>query len=223
MLKIGRQNFLKMLYFVVSSSINPDDMAILRNPRWERFAQELAGGTTAGQAYELAGFSPNPANAWRLHQREEIGRRIDEILDQKQRAADKAVENAAEKAGVDAFWVMRRLRTNSVLAARRGDTAASNRAAELIGKHIGMFIEKKQIEISYIDDADEYLAKILEVVGQPVIEHEPLEDAEARRAAAYQAANERHPLPISGTSDGPSDGSEPGPEADAIDIIEEVT
>jgi hypothetical protein len=73
-----------------------------------------------------------------------------------------------------AFWVLRGLRRNAVLAARRGDTAASNRAMELIGKHIGMFVDKKSIEISYIDDSDEYLAKILAIVSGEVIDNEPL-------------------------------------------------
>jgi hypothetical protein len=69
--------------------------------------------------------------------------------------------------------LMRTLRRNSVMAARRGDRAASNRAAELIGKHLNMFIEKKSIEISYIDDADEYLARIMEIVNSKVIDNEP--------------------------------------------------
>jgi hypothetical protein len=161
------------LYFVVSSGIKPDDMAILRNPKWERFAQELAGGKTAGQAYELAGFCPNPANAWRLHQREEIGRRIDEILEQKQRAADKALASAAERVGLDEAWVLRNLKRNAVIAMRRGDLAAANRSIELIGKHLGMFIERKQVEIAYVDDADEYLARIRALVEGKVIDDEP--------------------------------------------------
>ena len=81
--------------------------------------------------------------------------------------------SAAERAGLDSYWVMRRLRTNAVLAARRGDTAASNRATELIGKHLGMFIDKKQIDINVIDDSDEYLRRLMEVVGIKTIDAEP--------------------------------------------------
>jgi hypothetical protein len=44
---------------------------------------------------------------------------------------------------------------------------------ELIGKHLGMFIDKKSIEISYVDDSDEYLARIMEIVNAKVIDHEP--------------------------------------------------
>jgi phage terminase small subunit len=148
-------------------------MAILRNPKWERFAQELAVGKTAGQAYELAGFSPNPANAWRLHQREEIRKRINEILDQKQRAADKAVANAAERVGLDEEWVLRNLRMNAVMAMRAGDRSAANRALEIIAKHLGMLIERKQIDLTYVDDADEYLDRMMKLIGGPMIDNEP--------------------------------------------------
>jgi phage terminase small subunit len=210
MLYYGWADGLRMFYFLSLFRHNLDDMAILRNPKWERFAQELAGGRTAGQAYEISGFCANPANAWRLHQREEIRRRIDEILDQKQRAADKAVENAAEKAGLDTYWVMRTLRRNSVLAARRGDTAASNRAAELIGRHLGMFIEKKEFQINLVDDSDAYLARLLQLVQVPVLEAEPLKPGVLLTHAEHD------------TEDGQKNGSDETPATETIDIVEEV-
>ena len=198
-------------------------MGVLAHPRHETFAQAVASGASIIDAFEKAGYPRRRGNASRLRTNERVSARIAELVAQRTAETQRQALSAAEKAGVDAFWVMRTLRRNSVMAARRGDTAASNRAAELIGKHIGMFIEKKQIEISYIDDADEYLAKILELVGQPVIEHEPLEDAEARREAAYRAANERHPLPISGASHGQEDGSDQQADLMTIDIIEETS
>ena len=95
---------------------------------------------------------------------------------------------------VVAYWVMRTLRRNSVLSARRGDMAASTRAAELIGRHIGMFVERKSIEISYVDDADEYLAKLLALVGQPVLEHEPQQlEHTTEDGQKYGAAEEPGP------------------------------
>jgi hypothetical protein len=58
------------------------------------------------------------------------------------------------------------------LAARHGDTAAANRAAELISKHLGMFIDRKQIEISYIDDADAYLQQMMDIINGKVIDNQ---------------------------------------------------
>jgi hypothetical protein len=61
-----------------------------------------------------------------------------------------------------------------VLAARRGDTSASNRAVELIGKHLNMFVDRKELQISVIDDSDEYLATILAIVqGQTIADQLP--------------------------------------------------
>jgi hypothetical protein len=87
-------------------------------------------------------------------------------------ALELAQLTAAERAGLDAFWVMRSLRRNATLAARRGDTAASNRAIELVGKHLNMFADRKEIQISTVDDSDAYLQRIMELVQAPVIEHE---------------------------------------------------
>ena len=112
---------------------------------------------TIVDAYEKAGYPRNRSNASRLRLRERISARIDELVAQKSAAASLAELTAAEKAGVDQYWVLKSLRRNAVLSARHGDRAAANRAIELIGKHLGMFVDKKQIEISYIDDADEYL------------------------------------------------------------------
>ena len=51
----------------------------LRNPRHERFAQELATGKTSDAAYVLAGYQENRSNAARLNARQNIQRRVAEI------------------------------------------------------------------------------------------------------------------------------------------------
>ena len=114
--------------------------------------------------------------------------------------------SAAERAGVDTYWVMRTLRRNSVLAARRGDMATSTRAAELIGKHLNMFVDRKAIEISYTDDSDAYLARLLELVQAPVLEHEPKQPKQLEHDAV----------------DGQKYGSMPDLESESIAIVEEV-
>ena len=82
------------------------------------------------------------------------------------------VWTAAERAGVDSYWVLRNLRRNAVMAMRVGDRAAAARSLELIGRHLGLFIDKKQMEINVVDDADEYLAKIIALVDGKVIDNE---------------------------------------------------
>ena len=54
-------------------------MPTLRNPRHERFAQELAAGNTADAAYVLAGYQENRSNAARLNASRDIQKRVAEI------------------------------------------------------------------------------------------------------------------------------------------------
>lgn len=56
-------------------------MSILSNPRHERFAQELAKGKTADEAYVLAGYKQNDGNATRLKGKERILVRLGELQD----------------------------------------------------------------------------------------------------------------------------------------------
>ena len=148
-------------------------MGILLSQRQETFCQAVARGEPVAKAYATAGYPASKGNAYRLRLRERVAARINELVAARTAEAQRQALSAAERAGLDHFWVMRRLRTNAVLAARRGDTAASNRAAELIGKHMGMFIDKKQIDINVVDDSDEYLARLMEIVGARVIDAEP--------------------------------------------------
>lgn len=55
-------------------------MGILRNGRHERFAQELAKGNSAGDAYAAAGFAPHDSNCIRLKNHPDVVARVEEIL-----------------------------------------------------------------------------------------------------------------------------------------------
>jgi hypothetical protein len=155
-------------------------MAILRNTKHEAFAQALAAGKNAGQSYKNAGFAPSYANASRLQRQDYIRRRVDEILDQKQRANDKAIESAAARAGVDEFWVIRNLRTNVVMAMRSGDRGAANRGLEIMARHLGMLVDRTAITVTMHDDSAAYLAKLDALVRGagvgPLIDAEVVEE-----------------------------------------------
>lgn len=105
----------------------------LDNAKHERFAQGLAKGLSAFQAYIEAGYSENRGNAIRLKAKESVAARVAEIQ-----------ASAAEKAALTRSWVMRRLAENEREAAASGQFAASNKAIELIGKELGMFVERKE-------------------------------------------------------------------------------
>jgi phage terminase small subunit len=56
-------------------------MAALSNPKHERFAQELAKGTSASQAYAEAGYVADDGHASRLAGNGKVKARVAEILD----------------------------------------------------------------------------------------------------------------------------------------------
>lgn len=64
-------------------------MPVLPNAKHERFAQAVAQGQSASQAYVTAGYAANEGNAGRLNRNERVRARIEEILSE-----------GAEKAGV---------------------------------------------------------------------------------------------------------------------------
>lgn len=84
-------------------------MATLPNSRHERFAQELANGTEAGEAYEIAGYERNDGNARRLRMNEAVSRRIEAILREREHIHAKAVERAIEKTGISIGRVLEEL------------------------------------------------------------------------------------------------------------------
>jgi phage terminase small subunit len=69
-------------------------MPVLPNPRHEAFAQALAKGKTADEAYAQAGYSPNRGNATRLKANENIRKRVSELQG---RVAEQAAWSAAER------------------------------------------------------------------------------------------------------------------------------
>lgn len=122
-------------------------MPILVNPRYERFAQELANGKSASEAYVLAGYKENRGNASSLKQQEIISNRVDEILAERIKAHAKATEKAIERLSVDREWVLARLIENAQAASAKEDFSPANRALELVGKELGMFIDRKHIDL----------------------------------------------------------------------------
>ncbi|MBE0563568.1 MAG: terminase small subunit [Ochrobactrum anthropi] len=69
-------------------------MAVLRNAKHEAFAQAVAKGKSATEAYTDAGFKPHQQNASRLMLNDVVKTRVEEI---KARVAEKAEWTAADR------------------------------------------------------------------------------------------------------------------------------
>ncbi len=151
-------------------------MPVLPNPKHERFAQELAKGTTAGDAYVLAGFKPNRHNGATLARKQHIKARVSELLSEREQVHSQATAAAVESVGLTKAWVIgqlvenvsRAMQTVEVRDTRgqptgeyRYEGSVANRGLELLGKELGMFVERKEVgspgEFKRIDEmtADE--------------------------------------------------------------------
>ena len=114
-------------------------MPILENVRHERFAQEVASGSSQSEAYAAAGFrSSSPAaakaNASRLMSRPEVRERVDELQLAQGRQAE------IKRADIIDMLLADRERAHA-----NRQIAAAVRAAEVIGKLLGMFVDRREI------------------------------------------------------------------------------
>src|SRR5215469_9665281 len=106
-------------------------MAILPNPRHERFAEALASGKTADEAYAEAGYARNRCNAARLKTNENIGTRVAELQ-----------AGGAERAEVTVETICAELDAARELAARQKQAGPMVNATMGKAKVCGLLVEK---------------------------------------------------------------------------------
>ena len=108
-------------------------------------AQLLAGGCSAVDAHEKAGYKRDDGNAARWAQKPEVAARTQEII---QEITGKVVESVV----VDKAWVLSMLIKNAKRCAEPDpvtgapiNPSASNRALELLGREFNMFVERREV------------------------------------------------------------------------------
>lgn len=109
-------------------------MPVLKNPRHEKFAQALAQGKTADEAYKTAGFKANRGNATTLKANQSISNRVKEIQGR-----------AAERVAVTIQSITDELDEIRKAAGDVGQHSAALGAVMGKAKLHGLLIEKKQV------------------------------------------------------------------------------
>lgn len=157
-------------------------MPTLKSAKHERFAQEVASGKKLEEAHGLAGYKPSRATASKLRQNVNISQRVAELLAEREQIHAQGTAKAIERVGLTKEWVITRLKENAERALQaipvtdsegaptgeyqyQGNVA--NRALELLGKELGMFIERKEVgqpgDFDRMSD-DELRAELAELV-----------------------------------------------------------
>ena len=116
-------------------------MPVLKNPKYELFAQGLAKGVADVDAHEQAGYKRNAGNASRLKRNENIQARVDELLSAGSERAEIDIARTLSELGRVGFSDLRRVFTpnGGVLDPQEwdDDTAASISSVEVVVRPTG--------------------------------------------------------------------------------------
>ena len=157
-------------------------MPVLKNAKHEHFAQLVSNGENATRAYVLAGYSEKGAkqSAARLLTHADLCERIAYLRSIKEAKHEQAVTKTVKEAALDKAWVIAELMENVRMAKQaepvvdnegnptgdyRQNLAAANKALELLGKELGMFIERKEVRTGDLDITPEQAAAALETLN----------------------------------------------------------
>jgi len=140
-------------------------MPVLSNPRWEAFCQAYVRGEHAGNAracYRATYRKDNRQAASRLRQRDDIVRRVAEIRAEIATVDAEATRQATERLGISKEWVLDQLVENvrrglqhravldegQPIGEYRYDGAVVNKALELLGRHLGLFVPAPEVSVN---------------------------------------------------------------------------
>ena len=119
-------------------------MPVLKNQRHELFAQLLASGKTAKDAYALAGYKPSESNGAWLARKEEISSRVAEINNETLERERKTAAVAAERAAITRQSLIEMAQEARKGAMDAGQFSAAVAATKEIGVLAGIRIERSE-------------------------------------------------------------------------------
>jgi phage terminase small subunit len=145
-------------------------MPVLKNPKHERFAQELAKGKTATESYTLAGYAPNQPNAARLISKDMVRARVAELQARSVIKTEITLASLMQEAG-------------EIQAAAQADKQYSAATAALTAKAklAGLWVDKaentnRNVDPSRVSDAE--LAEVIQADSSTRITAPPIDPSQ---------------------------------------------
>lgn len=111
-------------------------IGVLRDPKWELFAQGIISGLSKPEAYQKAGYTGNPLHGGsRMARIPLIMDRVKELLDA-----------AARRSELSRKEILDRIYQDWELARKLGQMASALKAGEMMGKELHrMFVERREV------------------------------------------------------------------------------
>jgi phage terminase small subunit len=156
---------------------------VLENQRHELFAQELAKGKSATEAYVLAGYRPSRKNASRLRANEGINARVGELQGAAARSAEITIESICAE-----------LDQANQIAMANGQASAMVSASTLRAKLAGLL--KDRVEITAVNEFEHCrtVDEVVEVIVADAMKESPHAEFtaadKAKIAKMFTAINE---------------------------------
>lgn len=148
----------------------------LSKERYELFAQAMAQGHNVEKAYVEAGYRPSRTNGHTLRNKKEIKERVTYLFGQRAHVINQSTAAAIESTALTKTWVIENLRENALKCLGKmpikvthtdgmppveefdWQPGPANRALELLGRELNMFIEKVEVgdpgEFARMTDAE---------------------------------------------------------------------
>jgi hypothetical protein len=146
---------------------------ILPNPRHEKFAQEMATGKSASEAYVLSGYKPSRKNAARLRANEGVAARLAELQAVTARSAAITIESICAE-----------LDQANAVAMERGQAAAMVSASALRAKLAGLMVERVEVggpgSFDKCDTPEQVADMLLDGWNGPVEQFKPVTDEDRK-------------------------------------------
>jgi hypothetical protein len=152
-------------------------VAPLRNPKHEAFCRHLADGQSPAQAYVAAGYGAKTAYTCgpRLLKRSEVRARVNELQQTVARAA-------VTRSAINREFVLSELMDNALKAKQNKEWSASNRALELLGKELGLFVSRSEHNFLWSGDLTKLTDEQFDAILQQL--EKRIEEAERQEALA---------------------------------------
>lgn len=159
----------------------------LKNPKHEAFAQALAKGESQVGAYRIVYGQDHRGNAARLANTEHIRDRTLALMAATRHQHAKTTEQAARILKLNKQWVLDRLMRNAEECLENNSTrGAANRALELLGKELGLFVDRSEIKHTSDDLASMTDAELLAELKREAAELESMNSGSTDVTSAAQ-------------------------------------
>lgn len=154
-------------------------MPVLNNPKYELFAQELAKGKTATEAYVLAGYKANDGNAATLKGNKSVSSRVAELLGRAANRAEVSISSITER--------LIRISDKGEAIGEPAGLSVARQAAMDAAKLHGLIVDKKETgkagDFSRMteDELDAFIARETRELGIREGGKEPSDDSKGLR------------------------------------------